>query len=66
MNLVARRIADVAVQGTPTEAEGADEDVVEEINVKRQYGCTAYPHRPTGHELQQADEDVRFFMNPEL
>ena len=66
VNLVARRIADVAVQGTPTETEGADEDVVEEINVKRQNGTTAYPHRPTGHELQQADEDVRFFMNPEL
>jgi hypothetical protein len=33
MNLVALRVTDFPIKGTPTEAEGAYEDVIEEIDI---------------------------------
>ena len=43
---VAFGIADITVQSPPAEAEGADEEVVEEPDVARHNGQSAYPPAP--------------------
>jgi hypothetical protein len=51
VNLVALGIADVAIEGTPTEAEGTDEEVVEEPDIGRNDSQSAYPPAPGGDTL---------------
>ena len=51
VDFVALGIADVAIEGAPTEAEGSDEDVVEEVDVDGKDSRSAHPPRPSGQML---------------
>jgi hypothetical protein len=46
VNLVAFRITDVAIEGTPTEPERSDKEIVEKPDVARHNGRTSYPPTP--------------------
>ena len=54
MNLVTLRITDIAIKGTPTEAEWTDKDIIEEKDIERHNQTAAYPPRPTGSVLKKS------------
>ena len=51
MNLIAFRIADIAIQGTPTEAKGTNKDIIEKIDIYGNNRDAAYPPRPSRQAL---------------
>ena len=59
VDLVALGIADIAIEGAPTETEGRDEEIIEKPDVAQHDSDTAYPPSPGGDFLQQADKKVR-------
>ena len=62
VDLVAFGIAHIAVEGAPTEAEGADEEVVEEPDIARHDDTAANPPAPRGNLLEQTNKNVRTLM----
>lgn len=60
VNLVAFRIADIAVERTPAEAERTDKDVIEEADVERDDSSSAEPIGPIRQTAQKPNEDIRF------
>ena len=58
VDLVTLRIADVAIEGTPTKTERSDEEIVEEPHVADDYSGSAYPPSPVGYPPQQTHKDI--------
>jgi hypothetical protein len=52
VNLIALRIAYVAIQSTPTEAEGAHKEVIEKVEINSDDASASQPIRPAGKSLQ--------------
>lgn len=58
VDLVAFGIAHVAIEGAPAEAEGADEEIIEEPDVAGDNGCATDPPAPAGQTSQHTHNDI--------
>ena len=59
VDLVALGIADITVEGAPTETEGGHEEIIEEPDVTRNNRDAAQPPSPGRNLLKQADNKIR-------
>ena len=58
--LIAVRINGVAIDGTPTEAEGTDEEVIEKADVSGDNKQPAQPKEPGGEATKEEDPPPPF------
>ena len=58
MDLITRRIIDTAIEGTPAEAEGTDEEIIEKPHVADDDSRTTDPPSPIRYTPQQTHKDI--------
>jgi len=64
VNLVALRIVDCAIECPPTEAEGPDEEIIEEPDVDQYDSPATNPPSPGRNPLEKTNHDTRALTMP--
>ena len=59
MYFVSFWIADITIEGTPTETERTDKDIIKEEHISGHHQTSAQPPSPPRHVLQQTNKDIR-------